>query len=109
VANIDIAPTIYELAGLTIPAEVDGRSLVPLLQEEGEWRDELLIEGWPRPPYAAVHTERYVYVETEGDRAELYDLEQDPYQLENLVNDPAYTAIITEMRQRLERLRQGGR
>src|SRR5574341_1212190 len=59
VANIDIAPTIYELAGLPMPAEVDGRSLVPLLQGKPGWREELLIEGWmqnlPRPPYIAIH------------------------------------------------------
>ncbi len=106
VANIDIAPTIYDLAGLPIPKEVNGRSLVPLLRGQGEWRDDLLIEGWGRPTsFMAVHTGRYVYVETVGYASELYDLERDPYQLENRVNDPAYATVVGDMRQRLQRLR----
>ena len=106
VANIDIAPTVYQLAGLVIPTEVDGRSLVPLLQGQGNSRDDLLIESFERrAPYAAVHTGRYVYIETEGDRSELYDLEKDPHQLENRINDPAYAQIMAEMKKRLKRLR----
>jgi N-acetylglucosamine-6-sulfatase len=53
VANIDIAPTIYQLAGVPMPAELDGLSLLPLLQGTSVWRDEVLLEGWPRSdPYA---------------------------------------------------------
>ncbi|MBI2845906.1 MAG: sulfatase-like hydrolase/transferase [Chloroflexi bacterium] len=107
VANIDIAPTIYELAGLPIPPEVDGRSLLSLLEGTEGWRNDLLIEGWPEGhPWAAVHTTRYVYVETEGDIAELYDLVEDPYQLLNRAYDPAYSDIVADMRQRLEPLRR---
>jgi N-acetylglucosamine-6-sulfatase len=76
IANIDIAPTIYDLAKIPIPTDVDGRSLVTLLAGSSKsnpsvsWRDELLLEGWAAPaaakegaaPYAAVHTGRYVYV-----------------------------------------------
>src|SRR5205085_9891813 len=47
VAVIDLAPTIYELAGISIPSDVDGRSLVSLLRGTTEWRDALLLEGWP--------------------------------------------------------------
>jgi arylsulfatase A-like enzyme len=108
VANIDIAPTIYDLAGLNIPADVDGRSLVPLLAGQAGWRDDLLIEGWPEqtPPYRAVHTARHVYVETEGDRSELYDLERDPFQLENQANNPL-SPLVAEMRERLRQLQPG--
>ncbi|MGH7771670.1 MAG: sulfatase family protein, partial [Candidatus Binatia bacterium] len=68
VANIDIAPTIYHLAGLPIPVDVDGNSLMALLEQRGAWRDELLIEAWPgKVPYEAVHTGRYIYIETKGD------------------------------------------
>jgi arylsulfatase A-like enzyme len=109
VANIDIAPTIYELAGVPMPPEVDGRSLVPLAQLKNEWRDDLLIEGWPgtgRAPYAAVHTANLVYVETEGDLPEFYDLKSDPYQLDNQVNDPANAAVVANLQQRLQRLKE---
>ena len=106
VANIDIAPTIYELAGLPIPVDVDGNSLVTLLERRSAWRDELLIEAWPgRVPYEAVHTGRYVYIETKGDRSELYDLEKDPYQLENRFSDRGYAKVVAEMQERLKRLR----
>jgi len=97
-SNIDIAPTIYQLAGLDIPAEVDGRSLVPLLEGGGKWRQTLLLESWPAQPYQSIHTERYVYVETNNQRSELYDLEADPYQLENAVDNPDYAEIVEELR-----------
>lgn len=112
VANIDIAPTIYQLAGIAIPADVDGLSLVPLLDGTGSWRQDLLLEVWPDPllgmpfpPTVAVRTDRYVYAESEGDRPELYDLQADPYQLENRASNPAHAAIVADMRQRLARLR----
>ena len=118
VANIDIAPTIYELAGLPIPPDVDGRSLLPLLDTARgttgarPWRQELLIEGWPFPsaielgwaPYAAVHTGRYVYVETEGDRPELYDLATDPHQIQNQVGNPVFGSVVADLKARLKRL-----
>ena len=120
VANIDLAPTIYELAGIPIPPDVDGRSLVPLLDGSRtaaspapRWREELLLEGWVAPPavaagwapYAAIHTGRYVYVETEGDTSELYDLTADPYQQVNQVASAAYGALVTDLKTRLQRLR----
>lgn len=120
VANIDIAPTIYELAGIPIPSDVDGRSLVPLLDASRAqaspapiWREELLLEGWVTPaavtagwaPYAAIHTGRYVYVETEGDRSELYDLATDPHQLDNQAATAARASLVTELKGRLQRLR----
>lgn len=110
VANIDIAPTIYQLASLPIPPEVDGRSLIPLLTDAGSWREELLIEAWMLGrPYVAVHTSRYVYVDNKGDRAELYDLQIDPYQLDNRADDPAYVPIVGEMKGRLRHLLSASR
>jgi len=79
---------------------------VALLERRGAWRDELLIEAWPsKVPYEAVHTGRYVYIETKGDRSELYDLEKDPYQLENRLSDRGYAKVVAEMQERLKRLR----
>ncbi|NKQ34740.1 MAG: sulfatase [Chloroflexi bacterium] len=106
VANIDIAPTIYDLAGLPPPDFVDGMSLRPFLQNDPnpEWRDYTLIEGWPTnvayvgssPPFQTIRAGQYEYTETEGDLAELYDLAVDPYQLQNQIASPDYTAILEQ-------------
>lgn len=103
VANIDLAPTIYELAGVPVPGGVDGRSLFQLLQPQPAWRTDLLIEGWPSTQYfSAVHTERYVYVETKSDRSELYDLVKDPAQLQNSIDDPTYQPVVKDLKLRLQ-------
>lgn len=106
VANIDIAPTIYEVAGIPLPTETDGRSLVSLMEERGAWREELLIEGWRRGDrYTAIHTGDYIYVENQCCTAEFYDLWRDPYQTENAIDDPAYEATVADLKTRLDRLR----
>ena len=97
VANIDIAPTILDLAGIPIPESMDGLSLVGLLSGSTDWREGILLEGWPpRGAYTVAHTKRYVYAETIGDKSEFYDLQIDPYQLENLIDDPAYQDLIKQ-------------
>jgi len=116
VMNIDVAPTLLELAGSTPARPLHGRSLVPLLGGEiaDEWRSSLLIEYYTDTVfrrivtmgYKAVRTDRYKYIdylELEG-MDELYDLENDPYELDNLISDPEYEAILAEMRAELERL-----
>lgn len=104
VANIDLAPTIYKLAGLPIPQEVDGLALQALLQPQPNWRNDLLIEGWPATQhFSAVHTERYVYVETKNDRSELYDLTVDPAQLQNRIDEANYQPVVNDLKLRLQR------
>ena len=99
VGNIDIAPTVLDLANIPIPNSMDGLSLVSLLSGENNWREGILLEGWPpRGVYTAVHTKDYVYVQTIGDKSEFYDLRTDPYQLQNLINDPAYQELIEHHR-----------
>lgn len=104
IANIDIAPTLYELAGINIPYRVDGQSLVDLFNPNKKWRDHILLEAWPpRGVWTAVHSGRYVYAETEGDLSEFYDLEVDPYQLENQINNPDYQDVIADMNKQLDK------
>ena len=88
VANIDLAPTIAEAAGVVLPG-VDGRSLVPLLEGGADrWRHAVLIEHLrgtnPIPTYCAVRTARFLFVSYDTGDRELYDLEADPFQLRNL-------------------------
>jgi N-acetylglucosamine-6-sulfatase len=93
VTNIDIAPTIADLAEVNAP-RVDGQSLFDLLSGD-PWRSQFLIEHLkgrysPAPTYCALRTTTAMYsVYKTGDR-ELYDLTQDPLELRNLANDPAY-------------------
>ncbi len=106
VANIDIAPTVYELSQTKMPDTVDGLSLVGLLNGTTQWRDMLLLEAWPdRGAWSAVHTGDSVYIETEGDLSEFYDLTIDPFQMDNMINDAKYQDIIAQLKQYLEKER----
>jgi len=105
VANIDIAPTVLDLANIPIPASMDGLSLVGLLSGSTNWREGVLLEGWPpRGVYTAVHTNRYVYAETIDDKSEFYDLQTDPYQLDNMIDDPAYQDEIKHLKVLLKKI-----
>ena len=91
VGNIDWAPTVADWSGIST-AGMDGRSLTPLLSgapPPAGWRDALLIEAWGDevlPDYSGVRTQDSLYVEYATGEKELYDLEADPHQLENLAD-----------------------
>jgi N-acetylglucosamine-6-sulfatase len=113
VGNIDLAPTIAAIAGAKPGGELDGRSLLPYATSP-ERRDDrpLLIESLVRDrstdyghPYAAIRTERYLYVDYSTGDEELYDLRQDPYQLENRADAPAFEATKRALAPRLDRMR----
>ena len=97
--NVDLAPTLAELAEVEPPHFVDGRSLAPLLRGErpapGTWRQAFLLEQYsdegliapsPRsaqPVFVGIRTLRYKYVEYWTGVREIYDLASDPYELSN--------------------------
>jgi len=113
--NIDIAPTMLELAGLKAPEHTQGRSLVTLIQgNDSDWRKDWLYEyyeypGWHMvPKNRGVRTERYKlieYYEAEPQEYELYDLKTDPGENHNLYGDPTYAELTKELLRRLEQLR----
>jgi N-acetylglucosamine-6-sulfatase len=87
VQNTDFAPTVAELAGAPAPGFVDGTSMLPLLSGDPTppWRDVAYFEGGREHPFAGITTEDGEhYIEWEGGFKELYDLNADPHQLENL-------------------------
>lgn len=110
VANIDVAPTLLEFAGVEIPEHMDGQSFKKLATgESDEWRDYLLYEYfWERnyphtPTTHAVLGERFKYIRYHGvwDVDELFDLEKDPEERVNLINDPDYAGTVEELNTRL--------
>ena len=104
--NTDFAPTFADLASIEFSA--DGRSLAPLLRgEDHAWRSAVLLEGFPDenpPSYGAVRTETHKYVEYDNGETELYDLEADPYELENLT-DITDLALVADLNTKLNALR----
>lgn len=102
VLNIDVAPTLIELAGGEPDNFIEGKSLLPFLKGNipEDWRSSFLIEYytdtvWPRMVnmgYKGIRTERYKYIEyTDLDGMnEFYDLKKDPYELNNLINNHEY-------------------
>ncbi|MDZ4864510.1 MAG: sulfatase-like hydrolase/transferase [Gemmatimonadota bacterium] len=110
-ANIDLAPTFAAWTGISAPANVNGVSLLPLLIDPATpWRSAILVEhlGTPTPGHIdsqGVRTSRYLYNEyVNGDR-ELYDLQLDPFELTNVVNDPAYAATVATLQATLATLK----
>jgi N-acetylglucosamine-6-sulfatase len=116
--NIDLAPTLLSVAGASVPGNMQGRSLAPLLKgERVKWRDSFLIEYFSdrvfpriaRMGYKAVRNTRWKYIhylELEG-MDELYDLKTDPYEMKNLINQPGAEKALGEMKQEMERLLKG--
>ena len=112
--NIELAPTIAELARAAVGSAVDGRSLVPLLRGEAvAWREDFLIELPPdknRYAFAGVRSERWKYVVNHHDGVfeELYDLHKDPLELDNLLvtraGDAKVTRVATRLRDRVRQL-----
>ena len=105
--NTDFAPTFAELGDVSFSA--DGRSLVPLLrgEEPASWRSAVLLEGFVGKRFrlfGAVRTEDYKYVEYGNGEEELYDLRNDPYELESL-HETADSSLLEDLKERLEELR----
>jgi arylsulfatase A-like enzyme len=108
--NVDIAPTILELAHLKAPQQMQGRSLVPLLKgRKPRWRTEFFYEH----PFVhktiakseALRTKRYKYARyIDYDYEELYDLENDPAETINLAKDEKYQKILNSLRKRCNEL-----
>lgn len=110
VANIDVAPTLLEAAGLERPAHMDGQSVVPLLRGQTvPWRTSLLYEyyweySFPQTPTQfALRGDRYKYVFTHGvwDIDMLFDLQADPGEARNLIDAPEHQDLARRMRAEL--------
>jgi len=114
--SIDHLPTLLELADVKIPDNVQGRSLVSLLEGKSpaDWRQSFLIEYYsdivmPRlvkMGYKAVRTKNWKYIQYVDLKGmnELYDLESDPYEMRNLIDDAKASTALAAMKKELTRL-----
>jgi len=100
--NADLAPTIVDAASVTPRLVADGTSLIGVAQHPGsETGRELLVE---EPSFEAIRTARYMYAEHNTGEQDLYDLLNDPYQLESRHADPAYAAVKAVLANQLHNL-----
>jgi len=116
VLNLDFAETFADAAGLPLPEGMQGRSLVPLLkgQAPADWRDAIYYHYYEFPAvhqvkrHYGIRTKRYklIHFYYDIDAWELYDLESDPDELHNRIDDPAMQPLIAQLKQRLAELQQ---
>ena len=103
VSNLDVAPTLLDAAGAGFDRPVDGASLLPVCRGDAG-RDDLMCETFGHQTDVVgrvLVTGRHKHVCNQGDRDELYDLEADPFELSNLIDDPAHAGLLADLRQRL--------
>jgi len=115
ILNIDVAPTILEIAGVPVPTWMQGRSFLPLLEVQGtNWRDAFLYEFYEYPAehcarkHRGVRTERWklIHFWEQPEEWELYDLETDPDEMRNLFGQRAQETRVRDLRHRLDALRR---
>ena len=126
ITNVDFAPTWLDYAGIDIPAEFQGNSFRPLLEgtTPDGWQQSMYYRYWMHLAHHHVYahygvrTKRYkliyYYADALGQPGaiddkkppewELFDLEEDPCELKNVYNDPAYADVVAELRGELRRL-----
>jgi arylsulfatase A-like enzyme len=110
IQNIDVGPTVLDVAGIPTPDHMDGQSFLKLLEgRRTTWRDEVYYEYyWERnfpqtPTVHGVRGKRYKYIHYHGiwDIDELYDLQNDPDEKHNLIAEPQYEKLVDEMNKRM--------
>ncbi len=114
VQNLDFAETFLDVAGAAIPTEMQGRSLVPLLEGNtpADWRDAVYYQyfeypGWHmvRRHYGVRTTRHKLIHYYEIDEWELFDLERDPREMRSVFADPEYADVVAQLTERLGQLR----
>lgn len=102
--NVDIAPTLLELAGAKTPESMQGRSMVPLLKGETleDWRTSQFYTYWSTPRHHGIRTQRYTYIHLEGHPPELFDRQTDPDQRHNVASNPENAAVLAKLEAELQ-------
>ena len=110
VSLVDLFPTLCELAEIPVPTGLDGRSLVPLMQgDAADWPNEVYCELYHElnGPSEMVKQDHLKYFRFHGRDwpEQLFDLDADPEETRNLIDDPAYAADLQRLRARLDAFR----
>ena len=115
VSNLDFAQTFLDLSGVKQPSDMQGLSLKPLMigKKPGHWRNSLYYHYYEYPGvhsvrrHEGVATERYKLIHFyDLDEWELYDLQNDPYEMESQYSNPEYIDMVTRLKKELLRLRE---
>lgn len=117
IQNIDYGPTFLDAAGVGVPKEMQGRSLVPILEDAGDppsdWRDAVYYAYYENaavhavPIHDGVRSERYkLMFFPRGRQWQLFDLQEDPQELKSVHADPEYASVLNAMKQRYRDLRK---
>jgi arylsulfatase A-like enzyme len=126
ILNVDFAPLFLELAGISVPNDMQGRSIRPLLQQStpDDWRDSMYYRYWMHKTHHNVYAHYglrtmrykliYYYADALGQAGtidesyepewELFDLEKDPFELNNVYSHPDYQDLVRELTKELEHL-----
>jgi arylsulfatase A-like enzyme len=115
IANIDIAPSILELTGIDIPEDIQGKSFVKLLckNESEDWRQSMYYHYYEYPfwhhvqPHYGIRTDRFklIHFYYDMDIWEFYDLNDDPQELNNLIDFKDHKTLIDELKRDLYELK----
>ncbi|MCP4723643.1 MAG: sulfatase-like hydrolase/transferase [bacterium] len=115
VLNVDFAPTFLALAGVPVPDDMQGESIESVLEDEtpSDWRESMYYHYYEFPAvhqvkrHYGIRTKRHklIHFYNDIDEWELYDLQEDPNEVNNVYNDDRYRSVVTELKQELERLR----
>lgn len=115
VQNLDFAETFLDAAGVEIPKDMQGKSIVPILKgkEPKDWRKSIYYHYYE---YPAVHmVQRHYGVRNKQyklihyyliDEWELFDLKKDPNEMKSVYKDPKYKKVVADLKQELQRLRK---